>query len=132
MKRRPIGIGIINFAFWLAKNDTNYSNPNLDLVDEWAEAWSYFLIKASNTLAKEHGNIEGVCETRYGDGVVPMDTRKTDVDELTPYVERQDWATLRADLKEHGIRNSTLMALMPQKHQHRLVTQQTVLSLHAH
>ena len=113
MKRRPIGIGIINFAYWLAKHDTNYSNPNLDLVDEWAEAWSYYLIKASNTLAKEHGNIEGVCETRYGDGVVPMDTRKTDVDELTPYVERQDWATLRADLKEHGIRNSTLMALMP-------------------
>lgn len=113
MKRRPIGIGIINFAYWLAKHDTNYSNPDLDLVDEWAEAWSYFLIKASNTLAKEHGNIEGICETRYGDGVVPMDTRKTDVDELTPYVERQDWATLRADLKEHGIRNSTLMALMP-------------------
>ena len=113
MKRRPIGIGIINFAYWLAKHDTNYSNPNLDLVDEWAEAWSYYLIKASNTLAKEHGNIEGICETRYGDGVVPMDTRKTDVDELTPYVERQDWTTLRADLKEHGIRNSTLMALMP-------------------
>ena len=113
MKRRPIGIGIINFAYWLAKHDTNYSNPNLDLVDEWAEAWSYFLIKASNTLAIEKGNIEGICETRYGDGVVPMDTRKTDVDELTPYVERQDWASLRESLKEHGIRNSTLMALMP-------------------
>ena len=113
MKRRPIGIGIINFAYWLAKNDTNYSNPNLDLVDEWAEAWSYYLIKASNTLAIEKGNIPGICETRYGDGVVPMDTRKRDVDELTPYVERQDWASLRESLKEHGIRNSTLMALMP-------------------
>lgn len=113
MKRRPIGIGIINFAYWLAKNDTNYSNPDLDLVDEWAEAWSYYLIKASNALAIEKGNIEGICETRYGDGVVPMDTRKTDVDELTPYVERQDWASLRESLKEHGIRNSTLMALMP-------------------
>jgi ribonucleoside-diphosphate reductase alpha chain len=113
MKRRPIGIGIINFAYWLAKNDTNYSNPDLDLVDEWAEAWSYYLIKASNTLAIEKGNIEGICETRYGDGVVPMDTRKTDVDELTPYVERQDWASLRESLREHGIRNSTLMALMP-------------------
>ena len=113
MKRRPIGIGIINFAYWLAKHDTNYSNPNLDLVDEWAEAWSYYLIKASNTLAIEKGNIEGICETRYGDGVVPMDTRKRDVDELTPYVERQDWASLRASLKEYGIRNSTLMALMP-------------------
>ena len=112
-KRRPLGIGIINFAYWLAKNDTNYSNPNLELVDEWAEAWSYYLIKASNTLAKEQGKCSGTDETRYGDGVVPMDTRKLDVDELTPYVERQDWATLRADLQEHGIRNSTVMALMP-------------------
>jgi ribonucleoside-diphosphate reductase alpha chain len=112
-KRRPLGIGIINFAYWLAKNDTNYSNPNLELVDEWAEAWSYFLIKASNTLAKEQGKCSGTDETRYGGGVVPMDTRKLDVDELTPYVERQDWATLRADLQEHGIRNSTVMALMP-------------------
>ena len=112
-KRRPLGVGIINFAYWLAKNDTNYSNPNLDLVDEWAEAWSYFLIKASNKLAKDMGACPGVCETKYGDGVVPMDTRKRDVDELTPYVERQDWATLREDLKTTGIRNSTLMALMP-------------------
>ena len=113
MKRRPIGVGIINFAYWLAKNDTTYTNPDLDLIDEWAEAWSYYLIKASNTLAKERGNIEGITESRYGDGVVPMDTRKLDIDELTPYVERQDWTTLRADLKEHGIRNSTVMALMP-------------------
>ena len=112
-KRRPLGVGIINFAYWLAKNDTNYSNPNLDLVDEWAEAWSYFLIKASNKLAQDMGACPGVCETKYGDGVVPMDTRKRDVDELTPYVERQDWATLREDLKTTGIRNSTLMALMP-------------------
>jgi ribonucleoside-diphosphate reductase alpha chain len=112
-KRRPLGIGIINFAYWLAKNDTNYSNPDLELVDEWAEAWSYYLIKASNTLAKEQGKCSGTDETRYGDGVVPMDTRKLDVDELTPYIERQDWATLRADLQEHGIRNSTVMALMP-------------------
>ena len=112
-KRRPLGIGIINFAYWLAKNDTSYSNPDLDLVDEWAEAWSYFLIKASNALAQEQGACPGVCETRYGDGIVPMDTRKTDVDELTPYVERQDWNTLRENLRTTGIRNSTLMALMP-------------------
>jgi len=112
-KRRPLGVGIINFAYWLAKHDTNYSNPNLDLVDEWAEAWSYFLIKASNKLAQDMGACPGTNETKYGDGIVPMDTRKLDVDELTPYVERQDWATLREDLKTTGIRNSTLMALMP-------------------
>ena len=112
-KRRPLGIGIINFAYWLAKNDTTYTNPDLDLVDEWAEAWSYYLIKASNTLAKEQGKCSGTNETRYGDGVVPMDTRKEEVDELTAYVERMDWDGLRTDLKEYGIRNSTVMALMP-------------------
>ena len=55
MKRRPLGIGIINFAYWLAKNDTNQSRTNLELVDKWAEAWSYCLIKASADLAIEKG-----------------------------------------------------------------------------
>ena len=111
--RRPLGIGIINFAYWLAKNDTNYSDPDLELVDEWAEAWSYYLIKASNELAKEKGACPKSLETRYGNGVVPSDTRKTDVDELVKHKERRKWKELRKSLKEHGIRNSTLMALMP-------------------
>ncbi len=111
--RRPLGIGIINFAYWLAKNDTTYSDPDLELVDEWAEAWSYYLIKASNELAKEKGACPKSLETRYGNGVVPSDTRKTDVDELVKHKERRKWKELRKSLKEHGIRNSTLMALMP-------------------
>ena len=116
MKRRPLGVGIINFAYWLAKNDLNYQDidaSGLELVDEWAEAWSYYLIKASADLAVEQGNIEGVCETKYGQGITPNQTYKTEVDELVPHVERQDWAGLREQLKETGIRNSTLMALMP-------------------
>ena len=113
MSRRPLGVGIINFAYWLAKNDSTYQDPNLELVDEWAEAWSYFLIKASNTLAKEAGSISGALETKYGHGITPNQTYKKDVDELVPHQERQDWKGLRASLKEHGIRNSTLMALMP-------------------
>ena len=111
--RRPLGIGIINFAYWLAKNDTNYSDPDLELVDEWAEAWSYYLIKASNELAKEQGKCPKTEETKYGQGIVPIDTRKTDVDELVKHKERMKWKELRKSLKEHGIRNSTLMALMP-------------------
>ena len=113
MKRRPIGVGIINFAYWMAKNDMTYTNPNLGMIDEWAEAWSYYLIKASVELAKEQGACSGTNETRYGHGIVPIDTRKIEVDELVPYQERMDWASLRSDLKEYGIRNSTLMALMP-------------------
>lgn len=116
MKRRPLGVGIINFAYWLAKNDLNYQNIDTDglqMIDEWAEAWSYYLIKASSDLAKERGNIEGVCETKYGKGITPNQTYKKDVDELIPHVERMPWDDLREQLKETGIRNSTLMALMP-------------------
>jgi ribonucleoside-diphosphate reductase alpha chain len=113
MKRRPIGIGIINFAYWLAKNDTTYQNPNLELVDEWAEAWSYYLIKASADLAAERGACPGTPETLYGKGITPNMTYKTDVDELVPHQERMDWKSLREQLKQTGIRNSTLMALMP-------------------
>ena len=116
MKRRPLGIGIINFAFWLAKNDLNYQDIDKDglaLVDEWAEAWSYYLIKASADLAIDKGNIDGIYETKYGDGITPNQTYKQELDELVPHKERQDWKGLRKQLKETGIRNSTLMALMP-------------------
>ena len=111
--RRPLGVGIINFAYWLAKNDTNYSNPDLKLVDEWAEAWSYYLIKSSNVLAQEKGACPLSNETKYGNGILPIDTYKPEVDELVKRKYKQDWNGLRKDLKEHGIRNSTLMALMP-------------------
>lgn len=111
---RPLGVGIINLAYWLAKNDLSYSNKeSLVKIDEYAEAWSYYLIKASVELAKEQGACTKVQDTKYSKGIVPIDTRKVEIDELVPYVERMDWPTLRTDLIKHGIRNSTLMALMP-------------------
>ena len=113
MNRRPLGIGIINFAFWLAKNDTSYQDPNLELIDEWAEAWSYYLIKASADLAVEKGACLSTHETKYSKGITPNQTYKKELDELVPHTERMDWTALRAQLKETGIRNSTLMALMP-------------------
>jgi len=115
-KRRPLGIGIINFAFWMAKNDLSYqdiSKEGLELVDEYAEAWSYYLIKASADLAVEQGTISGIMETKYGHGITPNQTYKKDLDELVKHKERMDWKGLRKQLKKTGIRNSTLMALMP-------------------
>src|SRR6056300_573132 len=113
MKRRPLGVGIINLAYFLARNDTTYTNPNLDLIDEYAEAWSYYLIKASADLAVELGACPGTDETKYGDGITPNQTYKKDVDDLVKHQERMDWTGLRIQLSETGIRNSTLMALMP-------------------
>ena len=111
--RRPLGVGIINLAYWMAKNGMTYSNPDLAMIDEFAEAWSYYLIKASADLAVEQGACLWNNETKYGDGITPNQTYKTDVDELVPHKERMPWRELRQQLKATGIRNSTLMALMP-------------------
>jgi ribonucleoside-diphosphate reductase alpha chain len=110
---RPLGVGIINFAYFLAKNDKKYDSDALDLVDEYTEAWSYYLIRASIDLAKEKGACEGLHMTKYADGVLPIDTRNKNVDSLVEHQERFPWEELRRDLKTYGIRNSTLMALMP-------------------
>ena len=113
MKRRPLGVGIINLAYWMAKNDMTYTNPDLQMIDEYTEAWSYYLIKASADLAIEQGACPGTDETKYGDGLTPNQTYKQEVDELVPHAERMPWNALREQLQKTGIRNSTLMALMP-------------------
>ena len=114
MEFRPIGNGIINFAYFLAKHDVSYSDPKaLALVDEYAEAWSYYLIKASADLAKEQGPCGKWQELKYADGVLPIDTRKKEVDELVEHQERMPWRALREQILDTGIRNATLMALMP-------------------
>ena len=111
---RPLGVGIINFAYFLAKNEVSYSDPRaLALVDRYAEAWSYYLIKASADLAKEQGPCEKWKELKYAKGILPIDTRKLDVDELVPHTERMPWQALREQIMEFGIRNATNMALMP-------------------
>ena len=111
--RRPLGVGIINFAYWMAKNNMTYSEPDLNLIDEYTEAWSYYLIKTSIDLAEEKAPCPKAPETQYFHGRMPNDTYKKDVDELVPHVERMNWKELRAKAQQFGIRNSTLMALMP-------------------
>jgi len=111
---RPLGVGIINLAYFLAKNDTSYSDPAaLALVDEYAEAWSYYLIKASADLAKEQGPCTRWQDLKYADGRLPIDTRKKEVDELVEHEERMPWRALREQILSNGIRNATLMAIMP-------------------
>ena len=111
---RPLGVGIINFAYFLAKNDVSYSDPRaLPLVDEYAEAWSYYLLKASADLAEEQGACTRWRDLKSAKGVLPIDTRKPDVDELVAHQERMPWQSLREQVQRTGQRNATLMALMP-------------------
>ncbi|MDA3977503.1 MULTISPECIES: class 1a ribonucleoside-diphosphate reductase subunit alpha [Gallibacterium] len=114
MGRRSLGIGVINYAYYLAKNGVRYSDGSAnDLTHRTFEAIQYYLLKASNRLAKEFGPCNFFNETNYAKGILPIDTYKKDVDQLTKEPLHYDWETLRQEIKEFGLRNSTLTALMP-------------------
>ena len=112
--RRPLGVGVINLAYYLAKNGVSYSDPAaLRLVHETFEAIMFCLLKSSLNLAKERGRCPMFHETKYARGILPIDTYKKDLDEIVDPTLNLDWETLRGEIVEHGLRNSTLMALMP-------------------
>ena len=114
MGRRTLGIGVINYAYYLAKNGKRYSDGSANaLTHKTFEAIQYYLMKASNELAKERGACPKFNETTYSQGIMPTDTYKRDLDKICDEPLHLDWDTLRASIKEHGMRNSTLSALMP-------------------
>ncbi|EHZ5313797.1 ribonucleoside-diphosphate reductase subunit alpha [Salmonella enterica subsp. enterica serovar Dublin] len=114
MGRRTLGIGVINFAYWLAKNGKRYSDGSANnLTHKTFEAIQYYLLKASNELAKEQGACPWFNETTYAKGILPIDTYKKDLDAIVNEPLHYDWEQLRESIKTHGLRNSTLSALMP-------------------
>lgn len=114
MNRRSLGIGVINFAYFLAKNGVKYSDGSAnELVHEYMEAMQFYLIKASMELAKEKGACPKFHETEYADGRMPIDRYKNDVDGVAAPVYKMDWDWLRKEVMTHGIRNSTLSCAMP-------------------
>ena len=113
-QRRTLGVGVINYAYYLAKHGVRYSDGSANnLTHETFEAIQYYLLKASNTLAKEFGPCLGFDETTYSKGILPIDTYKKELDGVVSTALQYDWETLRSEIKEHGLRNSTLTALMP-------------------
>lgn len=110
---RPLGVGIINLAYFLAKNNLKYDDAALPMVDEYMEGMAYYLIKASADLAVEKGACDAAHLSKYHQGILPIDTYKKDVDDLVAPQFRMPWEDLRAQLLETSIRNTTLMALMP-------------------
>ncbi|MCL1114784.1 MULTISPECIES: class 1a ribonucleoside-diphosphate reductase subunit alpha [Shewanella] len=114
MNRRTLGIGVINFANYLAKNGKKYSDGSANnLTHKTFEAIQFYLLKASMNLAKEQGACPLFNETTYSQGILPIDTYKRDLDKICDEPLHMDWETLRSDIKQYGLRNSTLSALMP-------------------
>jgi len=112
--RRSLGIGYIGLAHYLAKLGFNYdSQESWDAVHGLSESFQYYLLKASNQLAKEKGHCEYFGRTKYADGILPIDTYKKDVDEISSIAYEHDWESLRASILQYGLRHSTLSAQMP-------------------
>jgi ribonucleoside-diphosphate reductase alpha chain len=120
-KYRPLGIGITNLAYYLAKNGVNYSSPEgHKLVHDTMEAIEFYCIKASIELAKERGPCTGYADTKWSDGIMPIDHYNKNVDSIVPNVLNLDWKWLRNELKQYGIRNATLTAMMPAESSSRI------------
>lgn len=112
--RRMLGVGVINFAYYLAKNGLKYSDGSAkELTHQTFEALQYYLLKSSNALAKEKGACGYYKDTKYSDGIFTIDTYKDTVDTICDTKLECDWDTLRADVAKYGLRNSTLTAQMP-------------------
>lgn len=114
INRRTLGVGVINYAYYLAKNGVKYSDGSANgLTHRTFEAIQYYLLKASNKLAQEFGACPKFNETTYAEGILPIDTYKKDLDKVCTEALLLDWEQLRKDILTHGLRNSTLSALMP-------------------
>ena len=114
MNRRTLGIGVTNLAYYLAKNGAKYSNGSGNhLIHQTFEALQYYSLKASNQLAQEKGACPSFSETKYAQGILPIDTYKKDIDEFCNCALELDWESLRSEIQNTGLRNSTLTALMP-------------------
>jgi ribonucleoside-diphosphate reductase alpha chain len=112
--RRSLGIGFIGLAHYLAKLGFRYDSQEAwDAVHGLSESFQYYLLKSSNQIAKEKGSCKYFSRTKYADGILPIDTYKKDVDEITTINYQHDWESLRASILEHGLRHSTLSAQMP-------------------
>jgi ribonucleoside-diphosphate reductase alpha chain len=112
--RRSLGIGYIGLAHYLAKLGFSYDSQEAwDAVHGLSESFQYYLLKASNKVAKEKGACEYFNRTKYSDGILPIDTYKRDVDEISSITLQHDWETLRTEIQTHGLRHSTLSAQMP-------------------
>lgn len=113
-KRRSLGVGITNFAAYLAKHGVKYDSTEApNIADELMEKVQYFLLKSSNNLAKEKGVCELFKDSKYSKGILPLDTYKKEIDIVVTRKPSMDWESLRQEILKSGLRHSTLSALMP-------------------
>jgi ribonucleoside-diphosphate reductase alpha chain len=112
--RRSLGIGITNFAAYLAKHGVKYTDDEApNVADELMEKVQYYLLSSSCDLSSEKGRCPKFNKTKYSQGWLPIDNYKKEIDEFVTRKNSMDWEGLRARIKEFGLRHSTVSAIMP-------------------
>jgi ribonucleoside-diphosphate reductase alpha chain len=134
-RRRSLGIGFIGLAHYMAKLGFKYDTQEAwDAMHQLSESFQYYLLKASNQIAKERGACEYFHRTKYSDGILPIDTYKKEVDEITSVPLQHDWESLRKSIVKYGIRHSTLSAQMPSESclfwKHKIMTTEGEFDFH--
>tara|TARA_R110002124_G_scaffold221975_1_gene387439 strand:- start:13835 stop:16663 length:2829 start_codon:yes stop_codon:yes gene_type:complete len=120
LKHRPIGMGVMGFQDALYKLDIPYdSQKAIDFADESMELISYYAIRASIKLSKERGSYKTYKNSLWDQGILPIDSiellqKSRDSKFLNVDTSSTlDWNAVRKELKQHGIRNSNVLAIAP-------------------
>ena len=119
LKHRPVGLGIMGFQDCLHLLQHPYASDGaMGFADRSMEAVCYYAYWASTELAEERGRYASYKGSLWDRGIMPQDSLKLLRDERGGYVEidesvTMDWSSLRARVKEHGMRNSNCVAIAP-------------------
>ncbi|KAA9333015.1 ribonucleoside-diphosphate reductase subunit alpha [Hymenobacter busanensis] len=109
MRHRPIGLGVQGLAdTFIALRMPFESDEAAGLNKDIFETIYFAAVTASKDLAKKHGPYE-----TYAGSPISQGKFQFDLWGVTPSSGRWDWDALRAEVMEHGVRNSLLVAPMP-------------------
>ncbi|MFN3794088.1 MAG: ribonucleoside-diphosphate reductase subunit alpha [Chitinophagaceae bacterium] len=108
MKHRPIGLGVQGLADVFILLRLPFESEMAKMLNKNIFETIYFAaMTASKDLAKEHGPYETFAGSPVSKGIFQFDMWG-----VTP-TDRWDWATLKEEVKQYGVRNSLLVAPMP-------------------
>ena len=119
MKHRPVGLGLMGFQDALYKTGINFDSAEaIEFSDRSMEIVSYYAILSSSELAKERGRYSSYQGSKWDRGIFPIDTLRLLEEERGMRIpvsrqERLDWSRVRNHVREHGMRNSNVMAIAP-------------------
>ena len=121
LRHRPVGLGIMGFQDCLYQLRLPYASAEaVEFADRSMEAVCYYAYWASSELAAERGRYSSYRGSLWDRGILPQDTLDLLAEARggAQYVAvdrsaTMDWPALRAQIAQHGMRNSNCVAIAP-------------------